>query len=111
MPYGFVIALVSLTVARSAAPAPVEASVPPEFDAIKTEHLLPPAAPTAIEPVGPGPASFADVADRLNPAVVKIKATSRGDARSLRHSALPAPEGHDLFERSFDREMDQAFSL
>lgn len=117
MPRGFVIALVSLTaavafivgltVARSAAPVPVEASVPPVFEPFKTEHLLPAAAPVTIEPVGPGLASFADVADRLNPAVVNIKATSRGGDRSLRRSVLPSPEGRDLFERSFERERNE----
>lgn len=99
---GLVIALVSLTAAvafivglpvvRSATLTPVEASVPLEVDTIKAEHLLAPAPPTTIEPVGPGPGSFADVADRLNPAIVNIQATSRGEARSLRRSARPAIE-------------------
>jgi len=42
--------------------------------------------------------SFADVAERLNPAVVNIDATSRGTARSRRFGGLPVPDGPELFD-------------
>ncbi len=43
--------------------------------------------------------SFADIAERLNPAVVNIDATSRGDGASRRRVDSPLPDGPELFER------------
>jgi len=43
-------------------------------------------------------------ADRLNPAVVNIDATSRGTARSRRFGGLPVPDGPELFDRPGQRD-------
>jgi serine protease Do len=49
--------------------------------------------------ITPSVGSFADIAERLNPAVVNIDATMRGNAR-VRRRALPrAPDGPELFDR------------
>src|SRR5262245_51483993 len=54
-----------------------------------------------------GAVSFADVAERLNPAVVNIDATSRGSGRSGRSvRGLPVPDSPELFERPNDRERE-----
>ena len=53
----------------------------------------------------PDSISFADVAERLNPAVVNIDATSRGTGRQGRR-ALPLPDSPDLFDRPQDRERE-----
>jgi serine protease Do len=52
----------------------------------------------------PGGSSFADVAERLNPAVVNIDATTRGTPRSRRFGGLPVPDGPELFDRPGDRD-------
>ena len=52
----------------------------------------------------PALASFADVAERLNPAVVNIDATSRASARSRRFGGLPVPDGPELFDRPGERD-------
>jgi serine protease Do len=44
--------------------------------------------------------SFADIAERLNPAVVNIDATSRAGSRLGRPRTLPLPDGPELFERT-----------
>ncbi len=50
----------------------------------------------------PGPlVNFADVVERINPAVVNIDATSRGEARRRRERS-PLPDGPDPFDRSPD---------
>ena len=54
----------------------------------------------------PGVISFADVAERLNPAVVNIDATSRGNERSRRRFGMPLPDSPDLFDRPYDRERE-----
>src|SRR6266850_1931775 len=54
--------------------------------------------------LSPAVVSFADVAERLNPAVVNIDATSRGSNRRSRIGALPIPDGPDLFDRPGDRD-------
>ena len=53
--------------------------------------------------LSPAVVSFADVAERLNPAVVNIDATSRG-TRSRRFGGLPVPDGPELFDRRGDRD-------
>jgi serine protease Do len=55
----------------------------------------------AALPAG-GVVSFADVAERLNPAVVNIDATTRGEARPRRRAELP--ESPDPFNDSQDRQ-------
>ena len=54
--------------------------------------------------MSPAVASFADVAERLNPAVVNIDATSRGASRSRRFGGLPVPDGPELFDRPGQRD-------
>ncbi len=55
--------------------------------------------------LSPGPISFADVAERLNPAVVNIDATSRGTTRTPgRFRGLPVPDSPEMFDRTDDRE-------
>jgi serine protease Do len=54
--------------------------------------------------VSPAVASFADVAERLNPAVVNIDATTRGTPRSRRFGGLPVPDGPELFDRPGERD-------
>ena len=43
--------------------------------------------------------SFADIAERLNPAVVNIDATSRGTVAPRRRFGVPLPDSPDLFDR------------
>jgi serine protease Do len=54
--------------------------------------------------LAPGISSFADVAERLNPAVVNIDATTRGSTRARRFGGLPVPDGPDLFDRPGGRD-------
>ena len=54
--------------------------------------------------LAPVTSSFADVAERLNPAVVNIDATTRGSARSRRFGGLPVPDGPELFDRPGGRD-------
>jgi serine protease Do len=49
--------------------------------------------------------SFADVAERLNPAVVNIDATSRGN-RVRRRYGMQLPDSPDLFDRPQERERE-----
>lgn len=93
--------LVGLIVAGGMMPAP----------AVSSTTLAPTAArKTVASPVTPGVASFADVAERLNPAVVNIDATTRGTIRSRRRFSAPLPEpipdGPDLFQRDIDRDRE-----
>lgn len=50
--------------------------------------------------------SFADIAERLNPAVVNIDATSRGTIRPRRRFGVPLPDSPELFDRPQDRDRD-----
>ena len=80
--------LVGLVVAGTMTPAPAVSATPPA----PTRTSAPVPAPAV-----PGVVSFADIAERLNPAVVNIDATSRVEARPRRRS--PFPDAPDLFER------------
>lgn len=82
--------LVGLIVAGSMTPAPAVSST---SAAVRTVRKAPGAS------VAPAVISFADIAERLNPAVVNIDATSRGAGRVRRRFSLPIPEGPELFER------------
>src|SRR5918993_1659434 len=62
-------------------------------------------APSAAA-VAPNVVSFADIAERLNPAVVNIDATSRGSESRRRRFGVPLPDSRDLFDRPFDRERE-----
>ena len=71
--------------------------------AMTTPAAVPAAAvtPAIVPPAG---ISFADIAERLNPSVVNIDATSRSRPRPRRR--LMVPDGPDLFERPTPREQD-----
>jgi serine protease Do len=86
--------LVGLIVAGTMTPAPANSATPPRT----TVRAL------ATSTGSPDSISFADVAERLNPAVVNIDATSRGAGRQGRR-LLPLPDSPDLFDRQ-DRERE-----
>src|SRR4051812_28750901 len=87
--------LIGLEVAGSMTPQfAISAPSAPQIPA--RARLAPGLSPTVV--------SFADVAERLNPAVVNIDATSRGTTRSRRFGGLPVPEGPELFDRPGDRD-------
>jgi len=54
----------------------------------------------------PAVASFADVAERLNPAVVNIDAVVRGNARQRRRLTIQVPDGPELFDRPLERDRE-----
>jgi len=81
----------SATTAREAAPQPAALATP-------SRGIAPAAVPASD-------ASFADIAERLNPAVVNIDATSRGEDR-LRRRAPGLPDEPDPFERPPLRDRD-----
>jgi serine protease Do len=87
--------LIGLIVAGSMTPQPA-ISAP-------TAPLIPARSRSAATLV-PAVSSFADVAERLNPAVVNIDATSRGSQRSRRFGGLPVPDGPELFDRPGGRD-------
>jgi serine protease Do len=90
--------LVGLIVAGSLMPAP---AVSNPAAARRSVRVAPSAAALA-----PNVVSFADIAERLNPAVVNIDATSRGSDRGRRRFGVPLPDSPDLFERPYDRERE-----
>ena len=81
--------LVGLIVAGTMIPSPAQS---------EPETRTPIARAAGSGPSGPVEASFADVAERLNPAVVNIDATVRSAARPRRR-AMPLPDSPELFER------------
>ncbi len=80
--------LIGLIVAGTMTPAPAHS---------EPERRVAPRAALGSTPM-PALASFADVAERLNPAVVNIDATVPGVARPRRR-ATPLPDSPELFER------------
>lgn len=88
--------LVGLIVAGSMMPSPA-ISAPPR-PAVAARVPSPAVAADVV--------SFADIAERLNPAVVNIDATSRGSASRRRRFGAPLPDSPDLFERPFDRDRE-----
>src|SRR3954463_15384422 len=87
--------LIGLVVAGSMTPQfAISAPSAPQIPA--RARLAPGLSPTVV--------SFADVAERLNPAVVNIDATSRGTPRSRRFGGLPVPDGPELFDRPGERD-------
>jgi serine protease Do len=87
--------LIGLIVAGSMTPQPaISAPTAPAFS-VRTR--------TAAT-LAPVISSFADVAERLNPAVVNIDATTRGSARSRRFGGLPVPDGPEPFDRPGGRD-------
>ena len=78
--------LVGLIVAGTMTPAPALSAPKIRSNPVR-------AAAAAI--TSPDSVSFADIAERLNPAVVNIDATARGDARPRRRPTLPLPDSPD----------------
>ena len=83
--------LVGLIVAGTMTPAP--ASSAPEPRAAKTRAAHTAAAPGAVA------TSFADIAERLNPAVVNIDATMRATAATRRRYDSSVPDAPEFFDR------------
>jgi serine protease Do len=81
--------LIGLIVAGTMTPAPAHSE--PEVRSAPRRVVAAGTVNTAL-------ASFADVAERLNPAVVNIDATVPGIARPRRRS-MPLPDSPELFER------------
>ena len=82
--------LVGLVMAGTMTPAPaISATTPPA-------SRVPSTPPAATAPAGA--VSFADIAERLNPAVVNIDAMTSAEPRPRRRS--PFPNAPDLFERA-----------
>jgi serine protease Do len=87
--------LIGLIVAGSMTPQPaISAPTAPAFSVRNRTAAT----------LAPVISSFADVAERLNPAVVNIDATTRGAARSRRFGGLPVPDGPELFDRPGGRD-------
>jgi serine protease Do len=87
--------LVGLIVAGSMMPAPA-LSAP--------QVRLAPARAANASAAAPALVSFADVAERVNPAVVSIDATVRGSAGGRRLFGAPPPDGFDQFDPRTDRD-------
>ena len=82
--------LVGLIVAGTMTPTPATSA--PEARVVKARTANSAGAGAAI-------ASFADIAERLNPAVVNIDATSRVNGASRRRFNSSLPEGPEFFDR------------
>jgi len=76
----------------------VAGSMSPQFAISAPSAPQVPVRTRVLPGMSPAVVSFADVAERLNPAVVNIDATSRG-TRSRRFGGLPVPDGPELFDR------------
>jgi serine protease Do len=90
--------LIGLVVAATLTPASAVSATPPRLAAAPA-----PARDASRRSVSPEGVSFADIAERLNPAVVNIDATSRGDARPR---PAPLPDAPEPFERPQPRDRD-----
>src|SRR5438067_1712985 len=82
--------LVGLIVAGNMMPSPASSATQPHLASSR-------AANAAI--AAPAVTSFADVAERLNPAVVNIDASSRGSQKKGRRFGAPLPESPEPFDR------------
>jgi serine protease Do len=92
----FVAFLVGAIVAGGVARSAVSAGAPPKATPTRVASR-PGSAPAMVSPV-----NFADVVERINPAVVNIDATTRGrDARRRRGRGGP-PDAPDPFDGPFD---------
>jgi len=87
--------LFGLIVAGSLMPAPAQSA---------TKSTVPALRPSKLTASGPAVASFADIAEQLNPAVVNIDATSRTASRPKQRAGNPLPDSPDLFGRAPERE-------
>ena len=90
--------LIGLIVAGSTMPAPAQSAPPTSSRAtLRT---------TATAATGPLVGSFADIAEKLNPAVVNIDATTRDGSGVRRRLDMPLPESPDGFGRPPERERE-----
>ena len=93
----FVAFLVGAIVAGGLARSAVSAGAPARTAAVRLASSRPGSAP-AVPSV-----NFADVVERINPAVVNIDATMRGrDARTRRRGRSGSPEAPDPYDGPFD---------
>jgi serine protease Do len=90
--------LIGLIVAGTMMPAPANSAPEPAVAASRTANAA---------TVSPAVASFADVAERLNPAVVNIDATIPGNGRPRRRLGPLAPDSQDQdYDRPLERDRD-----
>jgi serine protease Do len=89
--------LVGLIVAGSMTPAPAHSAPDTQRAPARTAGERAPL---------PVPASFADVAERLNPAVVSIDARTRSLTPERQRPPAPLPDGPELFNRPPARERE-----
>jgi serine protease Do len=87
--------LVGLIVAGSMMPAPAHSA---------PQVRLAPSRAVNATAAAPALVSFADIAERLNPAVVGIDATVRGNPRNRRRFGLESPDGLDQFDGRRERD-------
>ncbi len=89
--------LVGLIVAGSMTPSPALSA---------TQPRLAPSRAVNASAAAPAVVSFADIAEHLNPAVVNIDASSRGNPRSRRRFGVQLPDSPEPFDRQPDRDRD-----
>ena len=86
--------LIGLVIAGSLSPTPAHSAPTPPV--VPTRSIGPRGGPAGV-------ASFADIAERLNPSVVNVDAVSRGGQRPRRFG-IDGPDSPDTFGRLPDRE-------
>jgi serine protease Do len=84
----------------------VTGSLAPSTASSATQPRLSPARTVNATVAAPALTSFADVAERLNPAVVNIDASSRGNPRARRRFGVQLPDSPDLFDRGLERDRE-----
>src|SRR5262245_64620807 len=89
--------LVGLIVAGSTMPTPAQSAPPARSTVLRA---------SATSATGPMTNSFADIAERLNPAVVNIDATTRDGSKVRRRLDMLLPDSPDGFGRPSERERE-----
>jgi len=84
----------------------VTGSLAPSTAISATQPRLSPTRAANAAVAAPALSSFADVAERLNPSVVNIDASSRGNPRARRRFGVQLPDSPDLFDRGYDRDRE-----
>src|SRR3954468_9933414 len=74
--------------------------------AISSTPRLAPSRTVNAAAAAPVLTSFADIAERLNPAVVNIDAVQRGNRNNRRRFGMQLPDSPDMFDRPSDRERE-----
>jgi len=87
--------LFGLIVAGSLTPTPAQSATKPNVSALR---------PSKLTTSGSAAASFADIAEQLNPSVVNIDATSRAGSRPRQRAGIALPDSPDLFGHPPERE-------